>query len=84
MPEEVYQVESDGDNVKWWEVGFDCSSNPAAMLSVTAGMHGITMLLLCMQVNELTKLDMSYNELKQLPAELWSLVALNTLLLRCV
>uniref|UniRef100_A0A383W029 Leucine-rich repeat-containing N-terminal plant-type domain-containing protein n=1 Tax=Tetradesmus obliquus TaxID=3088 RepID=A0A383W029_TETOB len=51
VPEEVYQVESDGDNVKWWEV------------------------------NELTKLDMSYNELKQLPAELWSLVALNTLLL---
>jgi hypothetical protein len=40
--------------------------------------------LRCLQVNELTKLDMSYNELRELPAELWLLVALNTLLLRCV
>jgi hypothetical protein len=45
-------------------------------------LHGVDVLL-WLQVNELTKLDMSHNELVQLPAQLWSLVALNTLLLRC-
>lgn len=38
-----------------------------------------------MQVNELTKLDLSYNEVQQLPEQLWEgVAALNTLLLRYV
>eukprot|EP00878_Enallax_costatus_P026031 GHUV01027903.1.p1 GENE.GHUV01027903.1~~GHUV01027903.1.p1 ORF type:complete len:599 (+),score=189.93 GHUV01027903.1:562-2358(+) len=50
VPPTVYNVEADGENVKWWEV------------------------------NELTKLDLSYNEIQHLPEQLWAgVTALNTL-----
>lgn len=85
VPEAVFSLPENDDSVKWWEV------RPAGVASCMGAWQPseqpvLTHLVFCLalQAVDLTKLDVSHNHIACLPAALWDLTALVTLLARCV
>lgn len=95
MPERVYKAQPEDEGVKWWEVR--CSKFVHAALLLLSEFFGVCtakntaanpsdcIAIAFMQVNELIKVDLSHNELQQLPEQFWSgVTAVQTLHLRWV
>lgn len=84
VPQDVFRLPENDDSVKWWEVGGSFSKQPA-----TSGLHSpqvvpCTGFVVALQAVDLSKLDLSHNQITQLPQQLWELSGLVTLLARWV
>lgn len=85
VPEAVFSLPENDDSVKWWEVR-PAGGAPCMDACQPSGQPVMMHLVFCLAVQavDLTKLDLSHNHITCLPAALWDLTALVTLLARCV